>query len=122
MAGVPPPGILPVAPVIPFLLFPGQNAILDLAGSDRDIKLYHKAILPNVGTIKYNLKSEGLKSFLESVRVQAKVYGWMNILDVPDATNVVISILDQYGNISMDECCAHATVYMAARNRYTNNR
>jgi hypothetical protein len=121
MAGIPPPGILPVPPVVPFLLFPGQNAILDLAGSDRDIKMYHKAIVPNVGTIKYDLKSEGLKSFLESVRVRAKLYGWMEILDVPDATGLVLSILDQYGNISMEECRAHAMIYMAARNRNTQN-
>jgi hypothetical protein len=123
MAGVPPPGLLPIppVPVIPFLLFPGQNAILDLGNSDRDIKMYHKAIVPNVGAIKYDLKSEGLKSFLESVRVRAKLYGWMDILDIPDATGAVVSILDQYGNITMDECRAHATVYMAARNRNTQN-
>jgi hypothetical protein len=123
MAGVPPPGpiVPPPVPPVPFLLFPGQNAILDLAGSDRDLKLYHKAILPNVGAIKYNLKPEGLKSFLESVRVRAKLYGWMEILDVPDAAGVVLSILDQYGNISMDECRAHATLYMNARNRNTQN-
>jgi hypothetical protein len=83
--------------------------------------LYHKAILPNVGTIKYDLKSEGLNSFLESVRVRAKLYVWMDILDVPDAANVGVSILDQYGNISMDECWAHATVYTAARNQDTQN-
>jgi hypothetical protein len=121
MAGVPPPGLLPVPPVAPFFSFPGQNAILDLSGSDRDIKLYHKAILPNVGSIKYDLKSEGFKSFLESVRVRAKLYGWTEILDIPDANGIVVSILDQYGNITMDECRAPATVYMAARDRNTQN-
>jgi hypothetical protein len=115
------PPVVPAVPVIPFLLFPGQNVILDLAGSDRDIKMYHKAIIPNVGATKYDLKPEGLKSFLESVRVRAKLYNWMNILDVPDAAGVVLSILDQYGNISMDECRAYATVFMGARNRDTQN-
>jgi hypothetical protein len=121
MAGIPPTGALPVPPVIPFLLFQGQNAILDLAGSDQDIKLYHKAILPNVVAIKYDFKSEDIKSFLESVRVRAKLYGWMDILDVPDTTGLVLSKVDQNGNISMDECCTHATIYMAARNRNTQN-
>jgi hypothetical protein len=40
----------------------------------------------------------------------------MIILDVPDAAGIVLSMLDQYGNITMDKCCTHATIHMAARN------
>jgi hypothetical protein len=112
MAGVPPP---------PVALFPGETIAtpLNLVNDDRDIKMYHRAI---VGLTKpYDLKPKGLKNFLLAVKERSRLYNWATILDVPDALGNIRPLLEQYGNVDMDDCQIHANDYMMLRQRDAQN-
>jgi hypothetical protein len=112
MAGVPPPLVA---------LFPGETvaAPLNLINDDRDIKMYHRAI---VGITKpYDMKPKGLKNFLLAVKERSRLYNWGTILDVPDALGNTRSLLEQYGNVDMEDCQIHANDYMMMRQRDAQN-
>jgi hypothetical protein len=112
MAGVPPPIVS---------LFPGEATAtpFNLSNDDRDIKLYHRAI---IGVVKpYDLKPKGLKNFLSAVKERSGLYNWTTILEVPDALGNIQSLLEQYGNVDMDDCQIHANDYMMVRQRDAQN-
>jgi hypothetical protein len=70
---------------------------------------------------KYDGKSKGLRVFLESFKAKAIMYNWFDVLTVPDAAGTLRNFLNSYGTITMAECQAHATIYMAARDRAAQN-
>jgi hypothetical protein len=128
MAGIPPPGGVgpgagpgAVPPPILVALFPGETVAtpLNLIDDANDIKMYHKAI---VGiTELYDLKPRGLKNFLLAVKQRARLYNWDAILNVPDAFGHMRPFIQQYDNVTMEECQDHAINYMGQRLRNAQN-
>jgi hypothetical protein len=49
------------------------------------------------------------------------LYNWTTILEVPDVLGNIRSLLEQYGNIDMEDCQIHANDYMMIRQRDAQN-
>jgi hypothetical protein len=54
---------------------------------------------------------------------KAVIYGWNEVQTVPAfiAGAPMVNMLNNYGQVSMEECTAHANFYMAARGRTAEN-
>jgi hypothetical protein len=88
--------------------------------SDRELKNW-KAATKGLDN-KFDLKHENLMVFLNRVHERARAFSWMTIIDVPHtaagaAAAEPTNIIENYGLITMEECRAHATTYLAARQR-----
>jgi hypothetical protein len=107
---------------VPFALYPGaaSNDPLNFA-VDKDVKIFNKAIQGLES--KFDLKLENLTVFLESVQDRASIYNWKHILEVPKAgaPATLQNIIDKYGSVTLAECKAHSTTYMAANDRNSQN-
>lgn len=109
-----------VAVPIPFTLFPGQGNLDRLIFSDeKAVKLFSKAVLGIEK--KFDMKPEGLKSFIENIRVRAKTYHWVDLFVITVGTNQTVNLLDQYGTISMDQCRVDAATYVKTETRKAQN-
>lgn len=72
---------------------------------------------------KYDGKPSRLRTFLSTFGAKAKMYGWDDVLNVPDSTPAATprNILTNYVRITMEECRAHAEGYMLVRERAAQN-
>ncbi len=94
------------------------NTPLDLEDV-KDRKLYTNAI-KGIET-KYDLSPQKLKAFLDDVHDRAQLYGWSNILSVPNKDDLKRNIIEEYGRITMDECNSYAKEYFKVRQRKAQN-
>jgi len=118
-----------MAAQVNFSIAPGRanNNVLDYTTTE-GIKLYGKAVSPL--DPKYDLKSDGLFTFLQKVRNRAIEQDWENILRiaVPPATPIagqaapIYNIVTEYGRMSMANVDASARrTYAFAQNRNAQN-
>jgi hypothetical protein len=101
------PAAVVVRPV--FALYPGDSnagAFLDFATTDAK-KTYRSAIAPI--DMKYDLDESKLRLFLEDVGERALIYNWQPILTVSDVNGNDQFILSNYGQVTIEDCIAHAT-------------
>jgi hypothetical protein len=68
----------------------------------------------------FSVDNPNVTGLLQGIRKKANTYGWGNILTVP-TTQGPINLLTEHGRITMSECVAHATSYLAANNRDAQN-
>ena len=112
----------PVAPATVYARFPGRaNAGLLDFNLEKDMKFFSRA---TVGlTTKYDCSSNGLAVFLQKVKERILIFNLSNIIQVPslDAIPIVRDLIHSYGLITIDECRAFATTYLAANDRRGQN-
>jgi hypothetical protein len=84
-----------------------------------DMKTFRAAIEPL--TEKFDLKSENLNNFLVEVRERSRIYNWSNIISIPDEDGDIFSLIDSYGQLTLEECVDHATTYIDAQTRQAQN-
>jgi hypothetical protein len=86
------------------------------------MKFYQKAIMQLDKSDRYDLSPTKLKGFLDNVREKADIYGWKAVLQIPKEGAIpAVNMLNSYGQVSLAECAAHATVYMMERTRNAQN-
>ncbi len=104
----------------PALLFlsTDTNTPLDLEDA-KDRKLYTNAI-KGIET-KYDLSPQKLKAFLDDVHDRSQLYGWSNILSVPDEGDSKRNIIEEYGRVTIEECNSYAKTYFRIRQRKAQN-
>jgi hypothetical protein len=99
-------------------LNPTRGAALLVYTDQNDLKYFYKVTKGLDAENKYDLSPEKLKGFLDQVSKRARLSGWAPVLTVPTiavapAVAVNRDILTEYGNVTLAECQAHATTYMA---------
>lgn len=116
-----PPVAPPAAVAVPvFALAPGlANANFLNFDNANDVKLFNKGIQPI--DPKFDLKEGNLQAFLQSVADRARLYNWSGILNIPDTAGVNRNLLTDYGRVTMANCKAHATTYIANQVRDAQN-
>ena len=57
---------------------------------------------------KYDGKSSSLHTFMNSVLNRAKNFGWSNILNINDSGQTTRNLLNEYGQLTMEEVKNHA--------------
>jgi hypothetical protein len=82
------------------------------------LKYFYKATKGLDDGNKYSLSPDKLKSFLDQVEKRVRLSGWAPVLTVPTivvapAVGVNRNLISEYGNVTIAECQAHATTYMA---------
>jgi hypothetical protein len=108
-----PPVIVPGAPV--FALTPaalmGNAAFIDYNSKEGN-KAYERAIEPL--DPPYDGSTKGLQMFIHQIKRKATICGWTNsILTIPIGNgNRPLSLLTQYGQITMQNLADHAATYM----------
>ena len=112
----PPPQVVVRVPV--FALNPaalmGNLAFIDYDSKEGN-KAYERAIAPLDPV--YDGNSKGVQMFLHQIKRKATICGWIpSILTIP-VNGVGLSLLTQYGQITMQDIEAHATTYMAVEGR-----
>ena len=98
--------------------------VLDYSTS-QDSKIYNSGIAPLSAT-PYNLEPEGLHSFLSKLRTRSSKMGWKNIMNIPedilsDDNKQTKNILDQYGEVTMEEIDNHVISYQGEPARTAQN-
>lgn len=115
VAAVPPavpPAVAPADPAaIPFAAWPGLANVdyLDYRTTDHK-KIYAKAVTPM--STPYDLKAEGLHTFLAKVAVRARESNWEALMNVTDSEGVVHNLLTEYGAVTLGNCQATAGTYL----------
>ena len=99
--------VLPIAPAQPiFALGPGQdNTMLDYSNTSH-IKTYYKAI--TTLETNYDGKSSSLHIFMNSISNRAKDFRRSNILNIDDSGRTTRNLLNDYGQLTMEEVKNHA--------------
>ena len=106
----------PVLPQVNFARAPGQadlGAILDYT-MEAAKKQYKNATLPLVN--KHDLSASNLRDFLQLLAQRADVYDWSTILEFEKGDGTTISLLKQYGNITLNAIKQEAEVYEGNNN------
>jgi hypothetical protein len=111
MAAVPPPA---------FYRNPGEfiAAGADFVdwSSERELKNW-KAATKALDT-KFDLKQANLMTFLNRIQERATAFNWSAVLNVPIGDPPVNqNIIENYGVITLEQCRAHATTYLALQTR-----
>lgn len=123
MAANAPPVIPIVPPVIPpvpvnvrappiFALTPASligNAVFIDYNSKEGNKAYERAIEPL--DPPYDGSTKGVQMFIHQIKRKATICGWDNILTIP-VGNQQLSLLNKYGQITMQNIADHAATYM----------
>jgi hypothetical protein len=83
-----------------------------------DLKYFYRATKGLDDANKYDLSPDKLKGFLDQVNKRVPLCGWTAVLAVPTivvapAVAVNRNFINEYGNVTMAECQAHETGYMA---------
>ena len=73
------------------------------------IKTYYKAITPL--ETKYDGKTSSLCIFMHSHMNRAKNFRWSNILNIDDSSRTTRNLLNEYGQLTMEELKNHAQTY-----------
>jgi hypothetical protein len=84
--------------------------------SAREQKYFGKATEPM--ETKYDGSAKGLVMFITKVEQKAELFGWEPILTIPTAMMGNLSLLDNYGQITLADIKAHAVTYMNAESRH----
>jgi len=86
---------------------------IDYSMADR-IKLWRLGIKP-LAKEPFTLKAHNSEIFLTMLANQAMTYGWADILTIPEDAAVQAgpthSMITHYGQVTMDQIRAHATIY-----------
>jgi hypothetical protein len=130
-----PPGLIPVAPPGAYMwqppiqppIFQGPivtlpthpvgldpNATFFTYESAKERKYFEKATEPM--DTKYDGSAKGLLMFITKVELKSEMFGWETILRIPTAMGH-LSLLDQYGQITIGDIHNHAVAYMNAPGR-----
>ena len=91
-----------------------SNRILDY-GTASGQKIFNKSI-EKLSESLFDIEPEGIHSFLNSLEDRAMNYGWEAILEIPkDINNAfanLISLIRNYGEITIQQVQAHVTTYI----------
>ena len=112
----------PAATAAVYARFPGRAIAGSLDFSlEKDMKFFTRATVAL--TTKYDCSSSGLAVFLQKVKERILIYNLSDIVQVPslDTVPIVRDLLHSYGLITMEECRAFATTYLAANDRHGQN-
>jgi hypothetical protein len=90
--------------------------VLDFSKTDA-LKLFNKAT--TALDTKFDLIEEKMRTFMEQVRERARIFNWDSLLTINDDGRTPRNLIDRYGMLTMDNCRAHATAYLAAKDRMT---
>ena len=73
--------------------------------------------------IKFDMKAGNMKLFLSEVKKHVKKSNWEALVRIPDSTNQIRNLIDNYGMVTLENCTctAHAKTYMAAESRNAQN-
>jgi molybdopterin-guanine dinucleotide biosynthesis protein A len=90
------PAAAPIPPVVAQALYAvmpraANPNVLDFNQTDA-LKLFNKAIAPL--DTKLDLAEANLRTFLEQVREQSRIFNWDSLLTVDDATKVPRNLID----------------------------
>ena len=103
---------------VDFALTPGRfqsDKIIDYS-TESGRKLYKGATEPLKSL--HDLSAENLRDFMNLLEQRAKIYDWVDILDIPDEGNqTYIHMLKQYGSISLKDVREHAKTYIGTETR-----
>jgi hypothetical protein len=112
--------VVPVAAQAPFAVMPGaaNPNVLDFSKTDA-LKLFNKAT--TALDTKFDLVEEKKRTFLEQVRERARIFNWGSLLTIIDDGRTPRNLIDRYGMLTMDNCRTHATTYLAAKDRMTQD-
>jgi hypothetical protein len=126
MADQPPGGATAAAQAGTFALTPAAPAnigVLDYTRREHT-KIYEAAVLPLAGD-KFDGTDGQLPNFLTRLRERAKEFTWLStvchvkVADGPPA--VFHNLVDDYGNISLEQVRVHATEYATMETRTRQN-
>ena len=110
-APVPPvvPPVQPVIPPVPPVI--GNAAFIDYNSKEGN-KAYERAIEPL--DPPYDGSTKGVQMFIHQIKRKATICGWTNsILTIPIGNgNRPLSLLTQYGQITLQNLADHAATYM----------
>ena len=103
---------------VDFALTPGRfqsDKVIDYS-TESGRKLYKGATEPLKSL--HDLSAENLRDFMNLLEQRAKIYDWVDILDIPDEGNqTYIHMLKQYGSISLKDVREHAKTYIGTETR-----
>lgn len=105
---------IPGAPAaVPFALMPAQinpDDIIDYSSSSGK-KLWKSATEPLED--RFDAEAKDVNLFIKQVAKQAKTAGWNagtgNIITIPDANGNNHDLVKNYGQLTVEEICAHVT-------------
>ena len=118
LRAVNPPPAAPAAPV--FSLTPATltNNQLDYSTA-KDIKIYKAATDPM--STKFDCDPMNTQVFMATLTLHADTSNWSNIMTVPDSDGTDHNILKEHGQVTMDDCRAHAFTYVFLQDRLAQN-
>lgn len=103
---------------VDFALTPGRfhsDKVIDYS-TEAGRKLYKGATDPLKSL--HDLSAENLRDFLTLLEQRAKIYDWVDILEIPDEENgTFINMLKQHGSISLKTVREHAKTYVNNESR-----
>jgi hypothetical protein len=103
---------------VDFALTPGRfqsDKVIDYS-TESGRKLYKGATDPLKSL--HDLSAENLRDFITLLEQRAKIYDWVDILEIPDEENqTFIHMLKQYGSISLKTVREHAKTYVNNESR-----
>lgn len=119
MAAAGPPAAAAVV-VRPFARLPGMQNLnaLDYQKPE-EFKIFSKA--SEGFTDKFDLTDEHLYVFLAMIKDRSDIYNWNTIMMVPDSANVPRNLLTNFGQISLENCRAHAITVASVESRNAQN-
>ena len=79
------------------------------------MKLYNKEISPIDD--KFDAHVNNLAVFLTNVRDHVLCFNWHHIITTPLANRSLRNLLTHYGQVSIDNMCAHAATYIGTQTR-----
>ena len=103
---------------VDFALTPGRfqsDKVIDYS-TESGRKLY-KGATDSLKSL-HDLSAENLRDFITLLEQRAKMYDWINILEIPDEEHEkFINMLKQYGSISLKDVREHAKTYVNNESR-----
>jgi hypothetical protein len=110
-----------MAAQIQFALAPAlaNEGLIDYA-TPEGAKLYRAGIEKLPGD-PFNCEPHGIKVFLSTLEDRATICGWMHILMIPEDANepdeALLSLLQNYGRLTLGQVRAHAAIYIDQEDR-----
>jgi hypothetical protein len=86
-----------------------------------DLKIFHHGI--KALSSKFDLQAAGSSRY--SLNVSTKEFafltGYLLLVTIPDGTNTNQNLIDEYGQLTIEDCQAHTATYVAVPGRYSQN-
>lgn len=100
----------------PFALLPGDARAdpLDYKKPE-DMKVFNKAV--SGADTKFDMKEGNLRTFLDVVNEQARVFNWKDVVDIPDGNGDKRNLLTHFGQLSYNDCLVYVTAHLGQQNK-----